>query len=105
MANHDFPFEGGDILKNMGATWFVSYVYYDHCDKSHMNWDNVRTSGMRISCYNKSKRYHKQWLQHVLSMNDANLSKNTLGVAPCVTKQMAKELLAKCFYPLSAPPS
>lgn len=95
MANHDFPFEGGDILKKMGATWFVSYACHDHCDKSHMNWDKVRTSGMRISYYNRSKQYHEQWLQHVLTMNDANLSKNTIGLTPCETKKMAKELLAK----------
>lgn len=97
MAEHNFSFDGGDVLKNMGATWFVSYAYYDHCDKSHTNWSRVSTARMRISYYNRSKQYHRQWLQHVLSMNDTNLAKNTLGLTPRETKQMARKMLSVTF--------
>lgn len=95
MASHNFSFDGGDILRKMGATWFVSYAYYEHVDKSHRNWSKVSTANSRISNYNRGKKYHKQWLQCVLSMNDANLAKNTIGVSPCETKQMARKLLNK----------
>ncbi len=34
MASHNFSFEGGEILTGMGASWFVSYAYYQHIDKN-----------------------------------------------------------------------
>lgn len=95
MALSSFPFEGGEILNRMGATWFVSYAYYEHCDRSHKNWDKVSTANMRSSYYNRGRAYHREWLQHILSMNDANLSKNTIGITPQETKRMAKAVLAK----------
>ena len=51
MANHNFSFAGGDILSKMGATWFVSYAYYDRVDKNHRNWDRVSTAASRTSRY------------------------------------------------------
>lgn len=97
MTNHDFSFEGGKLLKYMGATWFVSYAYYEHIDNSHKNWEKVSTSKSRIHNYHKGQQYHKAWLQYVLSMNEKNLSKNTIGVSPSETKRMARELLIKAF--------
>lgn len=38
MAAHNFNFEGGDILTGMGASWFVSYAYYEKIDRTHRNW-------------------------------------------------------------------
>ena len=29
MASHNFNFAGGDILSKIGATWFVSYTYFE----------------------------------------------------------------------------
>ncbi len=95
MASHNFSFEGGEILTGMGASWFVSYAYYDKIDKSHRNWDRVATTQPRLSKYNKGKPYHKIWLQEVINMNPANLNKNTIGIDARQTKAMAKELLEK----------
>ncbi len=95
MTTHNFSFDGGNILKNMGATWFDSYCYYDHCDKSHTSWSKVSTAKMRTSYYNRSKHYHKEWLKHIVAMNEANLSKNTIGVTPRDTMKMARAILAK----------
>lgn len=94
MAAHNFNFEGGEILTGMGATWFVSYAYYENIDKSHRNWERVSTAQSRLSRYNKSKQYHKAWLQEVVSMNPANLNKNTIGLNATQTIAMAKELLS-----------
>ena len=38
MASHNFAFEGGEILTGMGASWFVSYAYYEKVDPTHKNW-------------------------------------------------------------------
>ena len=79
MANHNFSFAGGDILSKMGATWFVSYTYYDRVDKNHRNWDRVSTAASRTSRYIAGIPYHKEWLQEVLVMNDKKLNTNKLG--------------------------
>lgn len=93
MASHNFSFKGVEILTGMGAYWFVSYAYYEKVDRSHRNWDKVSTTQTRLSRYNKGRAYHKAWLNEVLSMNPANLEKNTIGLTASQTKAMAKEIL------------
>ena len=94
MATHDFSFDGGEILSKMGASWFVSYAYHKYIDNNHINWSSVSTTQSRISKFNTSKKYHKYWLEQVLIMNSANLSKNTIGLSAMQTKFMARELIA-----------
>lgn len=53
MAVHNFTFEGGEILTGMGASWFVSYAYYEKIDRNHKNWAKVSTTQPRLSKYNK----------------------------------------------------
>ena len=93
MAAHNFSFEGGEILTGMGASWFVSYAYYEKVDREHRNWDRVSTAKSRLSKYNQGRAYHKAWLCEVLEMNPANLNKNTIGLTASETKTMAKEIL------------
>ena len=95
MANHNFPFEGGGDLRSMGATWFVSYAYYNCIDKTHTNWNRVTNARLRIGKYETTKDMHHEWLRRVDRMSAGNLSKNTLGIMPAQTKAMAKQLLAK----------
>ncbi|MBQ5849798.1 MAG: hypothetical protein IIW54_03125 [Lachnospiraceae bacterium] len=95
MASHNFSFEDGEILTGIGASWFVSYAYYQHIDKEHTNWDRVATTQPRISKYNKGKDFHKAWLQEIVNMNTLNLSKNTIGLSSTDIKLMATELLEK----------
>ena len=95
MATHEFSFAGGDLLRKIGATWFDSYSYYLNYDRKHTNWEKVSTSNMRKSYYDRSKKYHREWLKQVLSMSDVNLSKNTIGLTPFETKRMAQELLSE----------
>lgn len=95
MASHNFAFEGGEILTGMGASWFVSYAYYEKVDPTHKNWAKVSTTQSRLSRYNKGRKYHKAWLNEVLVMNPSNLNKNTIGLDAAQTKAMAKAVLAK----------
>ena len=93
MANHNFSFAGGDILTDMGATWFVSYAYYSQIDRTHRNWDRISTAAARKSKYIAGVPYHKEWLQEVLLMKDKKLNTNKLGLNAQQTKAMAKEIL------------
>ena len=91
---HIFKFDGGDLLTSMGATWFVVYKYSKTINPSEFRW-RCATQDSRISAYNRSSAYHKDFLKHVLEMSDSNLSKAKIDITPTETKQMAKELLSR----------
>lgn len=93
MGYHGFSFAGGEILTEIGATWFVSYAYFERIDKTHNNWERVNTKYYRITNYHKGTKYHRDWLVEVLSMNPDALNKNTIGIEANQTKKMAKILL------------
>lgn len=95
MARHSYQFEGGDDFTTLGATWFVSYAYYQHIDKKHDNWNRVKTYPSRIKVYDKNHSLHKYWLERVLEMNPANLGKNSLGISSDETMTHAEEILNK----------
>jgi hypothetical protein len=95
MSEHDFNFAGGHELRKMCATWFVSYSYYCHIDKSHKNWDEVSTCQMRVRFFEKTGNYHKFWLEQILCMNDRRLNTNTINLRAEKTKEMAKIILQK----------
>ena len=58
MARHSYSFEcGGEKLASIGASWFVSYAYFDRIDQnSHRNWDRVSTVQYRTSLYHSSSK-------------------------------------------------
>lgn len=82
-------------LRSMGATWFVSYAFYNYCDKSHRNWEKAETLQPRFSSYNNGQKYIKIWLNKVLEMNDNNLRKNQIDLEPADIKRMAREVISK----------
>lgn len=92
-GRHTFTFEGGEQLTTIGATFFVSYLYYLHVDPTHRCWDSIKTKTSRISTVNGSRQYHRAWLERVGQMSDANLSKNSLGLDGGKVKAMARAVL------------
>lgn len=90
---HDFAFVGGDVLSKIGATWFVSFAYYEIVDPSHRNWSLVKTSATRQSTFRHSREYHRVWLEQVARMNPSLLDRNTIGVAAHDCKAMALAVL------------
>ena len=95
MAENNYNFEGGDKLRRMGASWFVSYSFYSYKNKSHMNWNRISTYPFRISVFYRTKNYHEFWLGKILEMNNLNLKKNEIDLDAEKIKEMAKELLTK----------
>jgi hypothetical protein len=93
MKSHNYNFDGGEILAKIGASWFVSYAYFERINRAHMNWSHVSTAGVRMSKYRSGRIYHKKWLQEVLIMAPVNLEKNTLGLSADRIKEMAQEIL------------
>ena len=94
MERHVFSFNGGGLLASMGAIWFVSYCYYEYIDKTHQNWNIVKTAANRKSVYLRTRNFHKNWLNEILKMNDGRLNGNSLNLKAPQIKQMASGLLA-----------
>lgn len=90
-----FNFEGGEELSAMGATWFVSFSYYDKVDPSHLNWKEVKTFGSRRSVYYSTVHYHRYWLNEILKMSINKLNTNSIGLDGNVVKKMAEAVLKK----------
>lgn len=97
MGRHTFSFDGGEQLTTIGATFLVSYLYYRHVDSTHRNWETIKTKTSRISTITNSEKYHRAWLERIGDMNDANLSKNTLGLDGAAVKVMARAILKVVF--------
>lgn len=93
MKNHDYNFAGGNILANMGASWFVSYSWYCFVNKNHKNWLNISTYEGRISSFKRSVSYHNFWLQQIAHMSENKLSTNKIGLSGSDVIYMAKKLL------------
>ena len=81
---------GGRLLSSLSVTWFVSYLYYLSIDSTHLNWTKFEE---RIPNFNKSKEYHKEWLEKIVNKNHLKLNKNQIGLDGIRVKEMAKELL------------
>ena len=93
LKKHDFSFPGGALLSRMGASWFISYSYYEKINKTHKNWSLISTVHDRISKYKQGTIYHEVWLKKVLEMNPVNLNKNQIELDAQDVFAMARELL------------
>ena len=91
MSEHTYKnCNGARLLTSLSASWFVSYLYYLKVDSSHLNWKKYIK---RVSMFNNSYSYHKEWLQKILAMDAYNLSKNQMGIDGIEIKRMAKKIL------------
>jgi len=90
---HNFNFDGGEYLRKMGATWFVSYSFYNQHDKIHMNWEKTKSHKSCISVFNITNKYHKFWLRQISNMDDNKLNTNKLGLKATQIKLMTSVLL------------
>ncbi len=88
-----FNFSGGEQLTRIGASWFVSYMYYTKKDPTHLNWGKVSNPSARVSKCNKNSTYHKVWINEIVDMKPNRLGKNQLGLSGSDIIAMAKVLL------------
>jgi len=99
--NHNFNFKGGEKLSKISASWLVSYLYYLHIDKNHLNWEKdgytKNSVNSRKSLTNNTKEFHLFWVNEVLNMNDNKLTNGSkLKLTSIDVKNMARDLLS--FY-------
>ena len=95
MPNHNFNFAGGEYLRKIGASWLISYLYFEKVDPKHLNWQNVKTVTNRKNNYNKYKSYHSDWVRENVEMNVNKLKSNTMGISGADVITMAKNMISK----------
>ena len=93
MKKHAYNFDGGDQLNKISSSWFVSYYWYKLKDANHKNWQRVSTYPSRISRFEKTKNWHKMWMETISKMNPDKLSQNKIGLTGNEIVDMATELL------------
>jgi len=98
-VSHDFKFVGGNKLRSICATWFVSYCYHKYYDNSHSSWKNAGAVDTRIKHFDSSTDFHKDWIKEVLVMNNNLLNTNKIGICASLTK-----IMAVIVEPLVPPP-
>lgn len=82
-------------LETMGASWFVSYAYYDYIDRTHFAWRKSSTFYSRSKVYDNTEYKRACWLREVLKMDVDKLSRNTIGLSGHEVKRMAMEVLKR----------
>ena len=80
MPKSYFNFPGGIQLTQIGASWFVSYMYSVKKDPTHLNWKKVSTHSARSSVCAKNSAYHKIWINEIVGMNPNQLQRNAIGL-------------------------
>ena len=97
-----FNFEGGEDLTTMGASWFISYLYYyTQIDTKHLNWERTQATNRRISVFRRTSNtftsegiaMHLHSVRKISQMSTRRLSTNRIGLSGEQVTAMAKELL------------
>lgn len=96
MEGHEFNFEGGGFLTQMGASWFTSYSYFYLVDRSHNNWRKRKSRPTEL--YWQTTKYHLFWLRQIIDMNENKLSTNKIELTGKQVKELALKALAKYLY-------
>lgn len=96
--SHDFNIRGGDILRHVDASFFISYLYHFKIDENHCNYLIVlrEVPNWRTNRIDNNEEFHKDWINKIINMNPSKLSNNKIGLSGLQVISMAKEL--KSYY-------
>lgn len=80
-------------LRTMGASWFVSYLYFKKLAPNHRAWAQAGEQRARQNAFRNSRDSHIDFLRHVIGSNPNQLNKNSIGLPGVKVIAMAEELL------------
>lgn len=90
---------GSNALREMGASWFIMYKYYEEIDSAYLKWVKCDSVGLRLSYYQNYKHCHKEWIEYVLNFaNEKLLDNNKFGVTGAEIKILAQTLYDNIKY-------
>lgn len=92
-----FKCNGGQKLSYIGASFFISYLYYLKEDSTHKAWGtlkNEKSKKYRINAINRNEVYYKDWVTYVVELaSPSPLKRNTIGLSDIEVIDMAKKLV------------
>ena len=94
-----YPFKcnGGQILSRIGASFFISYLYYLKLDATHKAWDTFKNKSLkktRIKLINRYSIYYKDWVNYIIDVIvPSPLQRNKIGLTDAEVVDMAKKLV------------
>lgn len=80
-------------LRRMGASYFVSRLFYEKIDNTHLNWRRAGSQPTRNTNFNNSSDMHIDYLRAVIGMSPNRLNTNAIGLSGREIIEMANELL------------
>lgn len=80
-------------LRSMGASYFVSRLFFEEIDNNHLNWKRAGSQTTRNTNFNNSRDMHIKYLEAVVGMSPNKLNTNTIGLSGRKIIKMAEELL------------
>lgn len=80
-------------LRRMGASYFVSRLFFEEIDNNHLNWRRAGSQTTRNANFNNSRDMHINYLRVVIGMSPNRLNTNAIGLSGEEIIEMANELL------------
>lgn len=87
--------KGQKELRTIGKSWFILYKYYEVIDPNEMEWKNCSTVQLRKSVYERTRKYHFDWLHDIIFTSQYKLDANKFGKSGLSINRMAEEIYAK----------
>lgn len=92
MTEHEKKFfEAGQKLSVVGASFFVSYLYFLLIDSTHSNWRLANTNS--TTTVKSNKKYWCIWLEAIIYKDPSALGQNKIQLSGRDIIKMAKTLL------------
>ena len=88
---HDYNFNGGNLLRKIGASYYVCYLYSLNKDPNETRWESIGTKDRRNKTIIKHTKYCKPWLEEISKMK--KVASNSMGLSIDEVKKYAEELL------------
>ena len=90
---HDYNFNGGNLLRRIGASYYVCYLYGINIDPSETRWQQMKTKDFRNKLIAKHTKYCSPWLEEISKME--KVETNLMGLTVCEVHKYAEVLLRK----------
>jgi len=86
-------FDAGEKLRGVGASFFVSYLYWKLIDPTHTNWKLAKTNNP-ITVLN-NKEYWFIWADAIVYKSPADLGTNRINLSGYEIISMSEKLVER----------
>ena len=91
VKKHDYNFNGGNLLRRIGASYYVCYLYGINIDPKEVRWQQIRTKDSRNKLIANHTKFCSPWLEKISKME--KVGTNSMGLTAAEVHKYANELL------------